>query len=80
MGIEIVRGVRADSAWKRLSPVPETAPRLSALKIFWARLNQGKLADMLLLGSNPLDDIGDIRDIDLVIQDGKIYERDFFCV
>ncbi len=39
----------------------------------------GKLADMLLLGSNPLDDIGDIRDIDLVIQDGKIYERDFFA-
>lgn len=39
----------------------------------------GKFADMLILGSNPLDDIGSIRDIDLIIQNGKIYERDFFA-
>ncbi len=34
---------------------------------------------MLILGSNPLDDIGNIRDIDLVIQNGRIYERDYFA-
>ncbi|MDE0283362.1 MAG: hypothetical protein OXN26_02265, partial [Gammaproteobacteria bacterium] len=39
----------------------------------------GKFADMLILGSNPLDDIGSIRDIDLIIRGGKIYERDFFA-
>ena len=39
----------------------------------------GKFADMLILGSNPLDDIGNIRDIDLVIQNGRIYERDYFA-
>lgn len=27
----------------------------------------------------PLDDIGNIRDIELVIQNGKIYERDDFA-
>ena len=42
-------------------------------------IEPGKLADMLILASNPLDDIGNIRDIDLIIQDGKIYERDFFA-
>ena len=42
-------------------------------------LEPGKFADMLLLGNNPLDDIGNIRNIDLVIQNGKIYERDYFA-
>ena len=42
-------------------------------------IEPGKFADMLILGSNPLDDIGNIRDIDLIIQDGKVYERDFFA-
>ena len=42
-------------------------------------IEPGKLADMLILASNPLDDIENIRDIDLIIQDGKIYERDFFA-
>lgn len=37
-----------------------------------------KFADMLILKSNPLDDIENIRDIDSVIQNGKIYERDNF--
>ena len=38
-----------------------------------------KFADMLILGSNPLDDIGNIRDIDLVIRNGMVYERDYFA-
>lgn len=42
-------------------------------------IEPGKFADMLILGSNPLDDIGNIRDIDLIIQDGKMYEREFFA-
>ena len=42
-------------------------------------IEPGKFADMLILGSNPLDDIENIRDINLIIQDGKIYERDFFA-
>ena len=42
-------------------------------------IEPGKLADMLILASNPLDDIENVRDIDLIIQDGKIYERDFFA-
>ena len=42
-------------------------------------IEPGKFADMLVLGNNPLDDIGNIRNIDLVIQNGKIYERDNFA-
>ena len=42
-------------------------------------LEPGKFADLLVLGNNPLEDIGNIRNIDLVIQNGKIYERDNFA-
>ena len=42
-------------------------------------IEPGKFADVLILGSSPLDDIGNIRDIDLVIQNGRIYERDYFA-
>ena len=42
-------------------------------------IEPGKFADLLILGSNPLDDIGNIRDIDLVIQNGRIYERGYFA-
>lgn len=42
-------------------------------------IEPGKFADILILGSNPLDDIGNIRDIELVIQNGRIYERDYFA-
>ena len=42
-------------------------------------IEPGKFADMLVLENNPLDDIGNIRNIDLVIQNGKIYERDSFA-
>lgn len=38
-------------------------------------LETGKMADMLLLDANPLDDIGHLRRIDTLIYDGKIYAR-----
>ena len=34
----------------------------------------GKLADLIVVAGNPVDRIGDIRQVDLVIKDGLIYD------
>lgn len=36
----------------------------------------GKLADMILLNRNPLEDVAYLRDIELVIQGGRVFTRD----
>ena len=36
----------------------------------------GKIADLLVLDADPLEDIGNMRKISLVIKDGKIIDRD----
>lgn len=38
-------------------------------------LEEGKLADMLLVNSNPLQDVRNLRDIEQVVKDGKIVDR-----
>lgn len=38
-------------------------------------IETGKMADMLLLNANPLDDIGHLQNIDALIYDGKFYSR-----
>lgn len=38
-------------------------------------LETGKMADMLLLDANPLDDIAHLKKIDTLIYDGKLYPR-----
>jgi imidazolonepropionase-like amidohydrolase len=35
----------------------------------------GKAADLLAVGSNPLDDIENVRDVKLVMKDGQIVVR-----
>ena len=39
-------------------------------------LEEGKLADVLILGADPLEDIRNIRILDTVIRDGKIVDLD----
>ena len=39
----------------------------------------GKIADLLILSANPLDDIANIRAIDWVVQDGKLNSRQAFA-
>ena len=39
-------------------------------------IEKGKQADMIVLSSNPLKDIGNIKDIEMVINNGKIVDRD----
>ncbi len=38
-------------------------------------IEKGKQADMIVLPSNPLDDINNIKDIEMVISNGKIIDR-----
>jgi imidazolonepropionase-like amidohydrolase len=37
-------------------------------------IERGKLADLLVLGGNPLDDIHNTEDIDLVMVNGRLYD------
>ena len=37
----------------------------------------GKLADVVILGANPLEDIHNIRSVELVIKDGRILDRSY---
>ena len=39
----------------------------------------GKIADLLILSANPLDDIANLRAIDWVVQDGKLNSRQAFA-
>ena len=39
-------------------------------------IENGKLADLVILGSNPLDDIRNTRDIQFVIKNGRLYDGD----
>ncbi|MDE2793686.1 MAG: amidohydrolase family protein [Gemmatimonadota bacterium] len=39
-------------------------------------LEAGKYADVLVLGASPLEDIGNIRALEVVIRDGRIVDRD----
>jgi imidazolonepropionase-like amidohydrolase len=38
-------------------------------------VERGKVADLLILNGNPLKDITALRDIDVIIQNGKVIER-----
>jgi imidazolonepropionase-like amidohydrolase len=42
-------------------------------------IEPGKVADLLILSANPLDDIENIRRIEKVIQDGRVHERREFA-
>lgn len=39
-------------------------------------IEEGKIADIVLLHKNPLENIGNTKDISLIIQGGKIYQKD----
>jgi hypothetical protein len=42
-------------------------------------LEQGKLADLMILSAEPLAQIGNIRQIEMVIQDGVLFQRESFA-
>lgn len=46
---------------------------MSGLKDQLGVIEKGKLADLILVDGNPLENISDIRRVELTIKDGKIY-------
>ena len=55
-------------------------PRSSGFRINSGLLEKGKWADLLILGNDPLEDIGHIRDIEFVVRAGEIHNRADFAV
>jgi len=41
----------------------------------WGTVEKGKVADLVLLNANPLENISNIRKIDAVIVNGKLLQR-----
>lgn len=39
-------------------------------------IEEGKIADLLILSANPLKDIGNLRQIHMILKDGKLVDRD----
>jgi imidazolonepropionase-like amidohydrolase len=50
-------------------------PKFFGLSGSYGSIAAGKVADLLVLGSNPLDDIKNISDINTVIAKGKVYGK-----
>lgn len=39
-------------------------------------LEEGNCANLLVLNANPLDDISNVREIEIVVKNGKMWQRD----
>lgn len=50
-------------------------PEFFGLEDYYGSINHGKVAHLLLLESNPLEDIGNLQDIKAVIKTGQVYDR-----
>lgn len=46
------------------------------LENLYGTISAGKVADMVLLNANPLDDIRNTREIEAVMFNGNLYDRD----
>ena len=57
---------RSLGAFSRQRPLPGLDSQLGSLE-------RGKLADLVILKANPLDDIRNAREVELVVQNGIVY-------
>ena len=71
--VAVINGsLRTDSINKKLALA---IARLAAGKLDqFGTLEVGKLADLLILGANPLTDIANIRSVETVVTDGRIID------
>ena len=57
---------------RRWSPRPATARRSAAWDNELGTIEVGKLADLIVVGGNPLEDIQNVRQLKLVLKEGVV--------
>ena len=65
---------RADGAtpWQTLLAATRHAAAICGVGDDLGTVEVGKLADLIVVGGNPLDDINNVRQLQLVFKDGKV--------
>ena len=60
------------TTWQTLQAATRNAAELCGVGDQLGTVEVGKLADLIVVGSNPLDDINNLRQLQLVIKDGRV--------
>jgi imidazolonepropionase-like amidohydrolase len=66
---------RGMSEWQAIVAATKTSAEVCLAGDQRGTVEVGKAADLLALGSNPLDDIENVRDVQLVMKDGDVVVR-----
>ncbi len=64
------------SNWQTLKSATITPVKILSKDKSYGSIEQGKVADLVLLNSNPADDLDNLKNIDLVFKKGKQIKRD----
>ncbi len=64
------------TSWQILKDATINGAKLLDLDDKIGSIEKGKLADMVVLNSNPVEDIQNVTDISLIIKDGNVFEPD----
>ena len=60
------------TTWQTLQAATRNAAELCGVGDQLGTVEAGKIADLIVVGSNPLDDINNLRQLQLVIKDGQV--------
>ena len=60
------------TSWQTIQAATRNAAELCGVGDYLGTVEAGKLADLIVVADNPLDDIGNIRKLMLVMKDGRI--------
>ncbi|MCH7594605.1 MAG: amidohydrolase family protein [Chloroflexi bacterium] len=66
---------RGMTEWQAIVAATQTSAEVCLAGDERGTVEPGKQADLLALGSNPLDDIENVRDVRLVVKDGRVVVR-----
>ena len=58
--------------WQAIVAATKTSAEVCLVADQRGTIEPGKSADLLAVGSNPLDDIENVRDVQLVVKDGTV--------
>ena len=66
---------RGMTEWQAIVAATQTSAEVCLVGDERGTIEPGKAADLLAVGSNPLDDIENVRDVRLVVKDGQVVVR-----